>query len=214
MPFYGCAPSAFGSARARYRTLIVSAFCMACAAFAGPRAAAAQDVDVSSATRLESVMASIRARDPKAAPGLAAGFASEPQAGIRAWILRGVAALAAPQGPALFQAGLQDPSPLVRLAAAEALAKTGGAAAVADLSAALAGEKNPGVRHTIVAELGSIKTAASAAALQQALSSDPDAVVRIEAARSLRRHGGAAKRSVKNAKNDGDARVRAIANEP
>jgi HEAT repeat protein len=188
---------------------------MACALLASITRAGAQGVDVSSTTRLESVMASIRARDPRAVPGLAAAFGAETEGSIRAWIVRGAAALGAPQGPALFQTALQDPSPLVRMAAVEALAKTQGAKAVPDLAAALAAETNAGVRHAIVAGLGSIRTAASAAALRQALTGDNDPNVRIQAARSLRRHGSAAaKQAVRDAKNDRDARVRAIANEP
>ena len=214
MPFLGCAPSA-SYTRARYGTLIVSAFCMACAAFAFVPRAGAQSVDVSSTTRLESVMASIRARDPKAASGLAVRFDAETQPGIRAWLVRGVAALDSPHGAALARKALQDASPLVRMAAAEALAGVDGAKAVADLSAALAGEKNAGVRNNIVFWLGSIKSPASAAALQAALAGDSDSNVRVQAARALQRHGTrSARQAVKNAKNDSDARVRAIANEP
>jgi HEAT repeat protein len=214
MPFYGCAPSGLSLARARYRTLIVSAFYMACALLSCVGRAAAQSVAASSGTRLEAVMASIRARDPQAVPALTAQFAGEPQPSIRAWIVRGVAALGAPQGPALFQSALQDSSPLVRMAAVEALAKSSGAGAVPDLTALLAAENNAGVRHAAAAALGSIKTPASAAALQQALGEDADPNVRIQAARSLRRHGAAGKRAAKGARNDQDPRVRAVANEP
>ena len=175
----------------------------------------AQGVDVSSTTRLESVMASIRARDPKAAHGLAAQYDSEAQPGIRAWLVRGAARLDAPRGALLARKALSDASPVVRMATAEALAGADGAKAVPDLTAALAGEKNAGVRHNIVFWLGQIKTPASRAALQQALAADADPNVRIQAARSLQRHGSAAARkSVKDAKNDRDARVRAIADEP
>ena len=213
MPFLGSAPFA-SYTRARYRTLIVSAFCMACASLAVTRAGA-QGVDVSSTTRLESVMTSIRARDLGAVPDLTSRFAAEPEADIRAWIVRGVAFLGAPQGPALFRTALRDSSPVVRMAAAQALAQTQGAKAAAELAAALTGESSGGVRHAIVESLGSIKTAASAAALRAALAGDADPNVRIQAARSLQRQGtAAAKRAVKAAKNDPDARVRAIANEP
>ena len=202
-------------ARARYGTLILSAFCMACALFAFAPAAAAQGVDVSSTTRLEGVLASIRARDPKAAPGLIVQFAVEPEPGIRAWILRAVAALKAPQGPALFQTGLRDGSPLVRMAAVEVLAGAQGAAAVPDLAAALAGEANAGVRNTIVFWLGTIKTPASTAALRQALSADADPNVRVEAARSLKQQGtGSARQALRAARGDSDARVRGIVDEP
>ncbi|MDE2510367.1 MAG: HEAT repeat domain-containing protein [Elusimicrobia bacterium] len=188
---------------------------MAFAAFAFAPAAAAQGVDVSSGTRLESVMASIRARDPKAGPDLAARFDAEPEPGIRAWIVRGAAVVKAPQGPALFKKALGDPSALVRLAAAEAMAQTQGAAAAGDLAAALASEANAGVRHTIAFWLGTMKVPAAEAALSAALSGDADANVRAEAARSLKRTGGrAARRDLKRGKNDADARVRAIADEP
>lgn len=214
MPFSGCTPSA-SPARARYRTLLSAMFCMACALFAGIGSLAAQGVDVSSGTRLESVMASIRARDPLAGPDLSARFDTEPQAGIRAWIVRGLVVLKAPQGPSLFKAALRDSSPLVRQAAVEALAQTQGVAAVPDLAAALAAESNAGVRNSIVFWLGSFKTTASATALQGALSGDADANVRVQAARSLKRQGtSGAKKHLKGGKSDRDARVRAIANEP
>jgi hypothetical protein len=213
MPFYGCAPSA-SYTRARYRTLIVSAFCMACALFAVTRACA-QGVDVSSTTRLESVMTSIRARDPKAASGLAAQFDSEIQPGIRAWIVRGAAILSARRGATLARKALQDASPLVRMAASEALANADGVKAVPDLTAALAAEKNAGLRDNIVFWLGSINSPAAVAALQSALAGDSDPNVRVQAARALQRQAtGPARRAVKNAKKDPDSRVRAIANEP
>ena len=175
----------------------------------------ALDVSASSATRLESVMAIMRARDPKAAPRLAARFDGETQPAIRAWLVRGAAALDARRGAVLARKALQDANPMVRLAAAEALAKADGVKAVADLSTALAGEKNPGVRHGIVARLGAIKSPAAVAALQSALSGDPDPSVRLQAARSLQRQGTApALQAVKNAAKDADPRVRAIANGP
>src|SRR5438105_2813355 len=62
MPFYGCTPSA-SSTRARYRTLIVSAFCMACSFafnFVVARAAAAPLPDVT--VQVKSARTSIRAR--------------------------------------------------------------------------------------------------------------------------------------------------------
>ena len=215
MPFCGSAPFDPSYTCARYRTLIVSAFSMACALFAFAPVAAAQGVDVSSTTRLEGVLASIRARDPKAAPGLIAQFAVETEPGIRAWIVRGTAGLDVPTGAVLARKALSDASALVRMAAAEALVKADGPDAVADLAAALAGETNAGVRHNIVSWLGSIKTGAARAALQQALAGDSDPNVRIQAARSLQRLGSAAaKKAVKAAKNDPDPRVRAIANEP
>ena len=215
MPFYGCTPSDSTSARARYRTLIVSAFCMACAVVVGVLSAAAQDVDVSSGTRLESVMALIRARDAKAGPELAARFDAEPQPGIRAWIVRGEGVLKAAEGPALFKKALGDTSAIVRLAAVDALAQTVGPSSVADLNAAMAVETSAGVRHTIASWLGTFKTAASRTALQQALTGDKDPNVRVQAARSLKQHGtGAARQALKAAKNDPDGRVRGIANEP
>ncbi len=134
-------------------------------------------------------MTAMRARDRQAASGLAADFKNEPQPAIRAWILRALAAVPVSRGAAVMSAALHDNSALVRLAAAEALARTSGAEAVAQLAAALETESNPGVRHAITDCLGSIKTADSAAALQRALAQDSDANVRAQAARSLRRHG-------------------------
>ncbi|MDE2141255.1 MAG: HEAT repeat domain-containing protein [Elusimicrobia bacterium] len=193
----------------------LSAFYLACALVAGAGGAAAQGVDVSSTTRLDGVMASIRARDPKAGADLAARFDAEPAAGIRAWIVRGEAALKAPQGPALFKKALADASPLVRAAAAEALAQSQGAVAVPDLAAALAAEANAGVRLTITFWLGTMKTPASSSALGRALVGDADANVRVQAARSLKQHGTReARRALKAAKGDQDERVRGVVNEP
>ena len=201
MPAEGCALFCF-RVRARYRMLILSAFCMACAAFAaGPAAAqsvaasSTTQVDTSSTTRLESVMAVIRARDPLAGPGLAARFDAESQPAIRAWIVRGVAALGAPRGERFFRRALRDPSALVRLAAVEASAKSAGAQAVPELSAALAAETNAGVRHGIMAALGAIDTPESAAALQSAQTGDRDANVRAQAAQGLRQHRERKRRS-------------------
>jgi HEAT repeat protein len=172
-------------------------------------------VAVSSSTRLEAVMVSIRARDPRAGAGLAAQFAAEPQAGIRAWIVRGVAQLKAPEAPALCRTALQDRSALVRLAAVEALADASGPDAVADLAAVLEGETNAGVRHAAVERLGAIATPASEAVLAQALNGDEDANVRVQAARSLQRHGSAsARRALRAAAGaDADAGVRRAAGE-
>lgn len=187
---------------------------MACAVFAVSRAGA-QGVDVSSTSRLESVMNVIRARDPKAGHELAARFDVETEPVIRAWIVRGAAVIKAPQGPALFERGLADSSPQVRLAAAEAMAQARGAAAAADLTAALAGEPNAGVRSAIAFWLGTMPTPAAEKGLRQALLGDANANVRAQAARSLKRTGGsAARRDLKRGRSDADARVRAIADEP
>ncbi len=187
---------------------------MACAAFVSVARAGAQGVDVSSGTRLEAVMASIRARDPRAGADLAARFDAEPEPGIRAWIVRGAAVIKAPQGPALFKKALGDPSALVRLAAVEAMAQAQGAAAAGDLASALTGETSAGVRNTIVFWLGTMKVPAAEAALSGALTGDADANVRVQAARSLKLTGGsAARRDLKQGKKDADARVRAIADE-
>lgn len=195
--------------------LTLSAFCMACVLFVGVGAAVAQSVDVSSTTRLDSVMTSMRARDPKAVPDLAARFAVEPVASIRAWIVRAVSRLDAKGGLALLESGLQDRNPEVRIAAAEALGKLGGAEAAADLAAALGAETNSGVRAGIAFWLGTFKDAASALALGQALAADPDPNVRVQAAQSLKRYGTrAARQALKAAKGDKDERVRGAADEP
>lgn len=187
---------------------------MAFAAFSITRASAQDDVDVSSGTRLESVMAAVRARDAKAAPALAARFAGETNAAVRAAIVRGVAVLSPAGGAALAKTALSDPQPAVRLAGAESLARAQDAAAVPDLAAALAGETNAGVRHTIAFWLGSFKTPAARAALAQALGSDPDPNVRVQAALSLQRHGtSAARAALKAGRSDSDERVRRIAGE-
>jgi hypothetical protein len=214
MPCYGCATSV-SFTRARYRMPSLSALFMACALTVCAGAAEAQGVAVSSTTRLETVMTAIRTHDRKAARGMSAQFDAEAVPGIRAWLVRGAAGLDAPRGAALARKALKDPSPLVRLAAVEALAQTDGAKAVPDLTAALAGEKSQGVRHGVVFWLGQLKTPAAETALESALAGDADPNVRIQAARSLKHHGTpAARQAVKNAKNDRDPRVRAIANEP
>ncbi|MDE2141054.1 MAG: HEAT repeat domain-containing protein [Elusimicrobia bacterium] len=195
--------------------LILSAFYLAYALVAGAEAAAGQGVDVSSTTRLDGVMASIRARDPKAGADLAARFAGEAEPGIRAWIVRGEAVLKAPQGPTLFKRALADASPLVRAAAVEALAQSQGAAVAPDLAVALTSETNAGVRLTIAFWLGTMTTPASSSALGRALAGDADANVRVQAARSLKQHGTReARRALKAAKDDQDERVRGVVNEP
>jgi len=194
--------------------LTLSAFYLACVLFVGVGAAVAQSVDVSSTTRLNSVMAFMRARDPKAVPDLAARFAVEPVASIRAWIVRAVSRLDAKGGLALLESGLQDQNPEVRIAAAEALGKLGGAEAAADLAATLGTEISPGVRASIAFWLGTFKDAVSAAALGQVLASDPDSNVRVQAARSLKQQGTrAARQALKAVKDDRDERVRGIADE-
>lgn len=204
----------FHCARARRGTPILSALFLACAVLASAQAAPDAATD-DPAPRVEAVQAAVRAKNAAAAPALAAGFAAEPSPAVRAALVRGVAALDPVRGAALAKAALTDPLPVVRLAAAEALALSSGAAAVPDLVAALAAETNAGVRHTIVFWLGSFKTPAARAALAQALGNDADPNVRVQAARALQRHGTpAAKNALKGAQTDSDPRVRAIADEP
>lgn len=184
---------------------------MACALFGGAGAAAAQGADASAAARLDNVLAAVRARDPKAAPDLAARFVVEPVGSIRAWIVRGVSRLDAKGGLPLFESGLQDRDPEVRIAAAEALGKLGGAKAAADLAAALDAEAGAGVRATIAFWLGTFKDAASAAALGRALAADPDPNVRVQAAHSLKRVGTSrAGSELEKGSKDPDERVRRV----
>jgi HEAT repeat protein len=178
-------------------------------------AALSASVSASSATRLEGVLGSIRARDPQAAPGLADQYDTEKQPAIRSWIVRGVATLDGRRGADLARRALQDPHPQVRLAAAEALVNADGEKAVPDLVAALAGEKNAGVRNGIVIWLGGLKSPAVVAALAKILSGDQNSDVRLQAAVQLKRNGSTdAKQAVKNAGKDSDKRVRALANAP
>lgn len=201
----------FFPARARYRTLIASVLCLACATVL-----AAQDVGVDDPTaRMEAVSTAVRARDPKAAVAMVAGYQDEKSPAVRAALVRGVAVLDPVRGGVLAQTASSDLQPSVRLAAAEALAKSQGTASVPALVAALNAETNAGVRHTIIFWLGTFKTAAARAALAQALGTDSDPNVRLQAARSLQRHGTKAARAALAAgKNDSDSRVRSIADEP
>lgn len=216
MPFLGCVSSSFLYARARHSMLpLLAAFCVACALSIRAHAQDSAPAATDPAVRIEAVQAALRAKDASAAPDFAASYAGEAVPSVRAALVRGVAALDPVRGGVLARAALTDPQPIVRLAAAESLAQSQGAASVPDLVGALAEETNAGVRHTIVFWLGSFKTAVARAALAQALAEDKDPNVRLQAARSLQRHGTTAARNALNAaKTDADKRVRAIANEP
>lgn len=207
MPVHGCAPSAF-HARARYRTPLLAALCMACAVFASAQAAPAVDA------RAAAVQAAIRAKDLDALRAAAARFDAETSTAARGWIVRGLGALDPAGGMPVFEKALGDADPQVRADAAAALGAAGGAQAAADLAAALAAEKNPGVRQTIAFWLGSFKDAASTRALGQALKGDADANVRIQSAHSLKRAGTReARKQLKQADGDDDERVRQAAHE-
>lgn len=198
--------------RARCGMLLFAAFFLACASYARAQAPAGASVVQD---RLDAVDAAVRSRDAKAASALIANFSSEPTPAVRAALVRGVARLDGSRGGALARVALLDSQPFVRMAAAEALVQSQGDGAVGDLIAALGSETNDGVRHAIVGWLGGFKTAAARMALQQAISSDPNPNVRLQAARSLKRQGTpAARTALDTAKLDSDVRVRKIANEP
>lgn len=225
MPITGWSVSVF-HARARYRTLTLSALCMACALAAAAQTAPAGD---SAADRRKAGIArvqdAIRRRDLSAVPD----FKSEDDPAVRAWIARAAARLDAKNGLKALEAALADPAAEVRLAAAEELgqkaadAKSADAApATLDLAAALAGEKSPGVRQTIVFWLGATEHPSALAAVSQAVDSDPDANVRAEAAQGLARlrrtaqtpaARKAARDALKKAPQDPDERVRKIGHE-
>lgn len=218
MTVFGCAVPSFHYARARCGTLPLAAFFLACA---GASFAAAPVVDVSSATRLERVMASIRARDPREAAPLAESFASEPRPEIRAWVLRGAVRLDPRAGAILAKTALSDPDPVVRLSAVQALGETVGAAAVPALGAALVSETAVGVRQAIVFWLGGSSSGDAVAVVAKALASDPDPNVRAEAAQALDLLGrsvrgsarSSARQALKKARQDPDERVRRLAHD-
>lgn len=172
--------------------------------------AGAPDADA----RVAAVQAATAARDHGRVAEFSDDFASEPSPRVRAALVRAVATLDPVKGGILAKAAMADSQPFVRMAGAEALAQTQGAASVPDLAAAFATERNAGVRHSIAFWLGAFSTPAARSALAQALA-DADPNVRLQAARSLQRHGNSAARSaLKAAKNDSDPRVRGVANEP
>jgi len=178
-------------------------------------AAFSQTLSTSSAEqRIEAIQASIRARDFAAAGGLLSAFNMEPAPSARAWIVDAVGALAPAKGLALFEKALSDRDAEVRGAAVQALGALGGPRAAADIAAALAAEKNPGLRHAMAFWLGTFKDDASVEALDKALGSDPVASVRLQAAHSLKWIGTEnAKRRLKKAASDPDARVRGLGHE-
>ena len=189
--------------------------CAAARAQAAPAPASPAEqyaVAASSADRMDAVMDAIRSKETSQTAWLINDFNSESEPGIRAWMIRGVADLSPQKGLSLFEQGLKDPSAWVRLAAADALGRMGGAQAVSDLSAALASEKNPGVRQSAAFWLGRIGGAAATQALGQRLQFDSNPNVRLEAARALSRVKGArAAQELRKGRNDADERVRRVA---
>ncbi|HVC09387.1 MAG TPA: HEAT repeat domain-containing protein [Elusimicrobiota bacterium] len=174
--------------------------------------AAQYSAAASSSARLDAVMGAIRSDEASQAAWLINDFSAESVPGIRAWMIRGVADLAPQKGLSFFEQGLKDPSAWVRLAAADALGKMGGAQAVSDLSAVLASEKNPGVRQSAASWLGRIGGTSAITALGQRLQFDANPNVRLEAAWVLSRMRGAqAAQELRKGRNDADERVRRAA---
>ncbi len=134
MPFYGCAPSSFLASRARYRTLNVSAFSLACvfaSLFAlSIRARAAQAPDVSS--QLKSARAGVRARAAQdviehrakaSGDALNAAAAAETIPEVRIRLLTASFSVDASSATPFLVAALRnDKSPMVRAVSAQILA--------------------------------------------------------------------------------------------
>ena len=190
MPFRGFASFA-SYTRARYRTLIVSAFSMAFAAFAiNNTRASAQGVDVSTTTRLEKTAASIRARDRKAKANLNALIAAEPDGQERTKLAALLWQLPAQDATVSdYDAALADADARVRLTAVVGLGKRAGAAAAARLEKLLASDPVSGVREAAAFWLGQPGRESSAPALGAALTQDKDPQVRVQAAQALSRLG-------------------------
>ncbi len=212
MPIQGWSAS-FLHARARYRTLILSAFCMACAvSLRAPAAAAAP------APAAVDPVADLRplavARDPSAGGRILAALRQGPPALRRAALVSLLSNL--PPGTVSVKdmsPWLSDPDAAVRGRAATAVGRLGGKAAVRALLP-LAADPNPGVRLTAVFWLGALRDPAATAALGRTLSGDSNADVRTQAARALKRVGTRrARRELRGASRDEDARVRRAARE-
>ncbi|MDE1977432.1 MAG: HEAT repeat domain-containing protein, partial [Elusimicrobia bacterium] len=161
---------------------------------------------------LDAVMGAIRSNSPAQAAWLINDFNSESVPAIRAWMIRGVADVAPRQGLSLFEQGLKDQSPWVRLAAVDSLGKMGTPQAVSDLAGVLSQEMNPGVRQSAAYWLGKIGGALAVAALGQSLTADSNPNVRVQAAQALLAAGTPqARRALAAGENDADERVRQIA---
>jgi HEAT repeat protein len=209
MPTQGWTASSF-HARARYRTLIVSAFCMACAVSLRAQPAAPAEGKAAPEPAAVAEARGLALRHQKGAKTrVQALIRAEGDAAVRARLVSIQAALPAKeQSAADYDAALTDADPGVRLAAVNAVGKLPGREAGTRLVAALADAK-PGVRLAAAFWLGQPGHSGAAAALSRVLASDPDANVRLAAAQGLSRMGTrAARRLLRGAASDRDERVR------
>ncbi|MDE2491019.1 MAG: HEAT repeat domain-containing protein [Elusimicrobia bacterium] len=211
MPMSGWGASVF-HARARYRTLILSAFCMACAV--PLRAQAAPAVDASTVAPAEPASVAeghdlVIRRDRGAKARLLALAAQETDPSAKAKLIYLLGNLPVKDlAPADFDAALADPDPGVRLAALLGLGRIPGTAAESRLVKALS-DPNPGVRQGAAFWLGQAAHAGAAADLGRALTQDRNSDVRLAAAEALSRLGTtAARRELRRGANDPDPRVR------
>jgi len=220
MPFLGCAPSAF-HVRARYRTLIVSAFCMACAVLSALAAPAAKKparakAELSSPKLDERLQALEDMRLGRAqAPGevLWTAWETEKEPLVRVRLLQ---VLSLTQGGAalteLAAALRYDPTPMVRQAAAQELGRfASDARASQALLGALSADSAAEVRYACALGLALSDTPTAAAALEKA-ATDADPALRRQAAFSLKRHKSVKARQVlKKLEKDADPSVRQMA---
>ena len=234
MPFQGSASSS-SYTRARYRTLIVSAFCMACSfafifvsrAHAAPARAAvvaavqapaptgdvtAQLKSSSSHTRAQAVQAVIDHRARASADALTAASLTEANPEIRLRMLMAAFQIDRSSAvPFLVGALSGDASPLVRAAAAQILIRVGPNDAVlkAFLNC-LSNEKDLDVRRSCASGLGYHHTPDAVKALD-AVASDPDPELRRRAGSALLRHpkSAAIEKILDRLENDRDTSVAA-----
>lgn len=137
--------------------------------------------------RAAEVLGDIGPQAGAAAPALAHALSAD-DALVRyeaATALSRMGRAARPAVLALGAALARDPSPAVRLRAAEALGQAGDVEAWTVLGLALRRDRSPGVRERAATAIGALRGPGHEAALATAASDDPDARVRAAAARAL-----------------------------
>ncbi|MEZ6184519.1 MAG: HEAT repeat domain-containing protein [Planctomycetota bacterium] len=159
--------------------------------------------------RLAALVLTTRPAPPAAQPALVrAADAGEPDARVRAFAVEALAQLEDPAFEPTLSRALEDPDPLVRGAAKQALARLGEALSVEQLAALVRGDG----RLDAVAELIAEKDGPRATELLLQLSQHPDVATRREALRGLsERDEAAARRALEGALTDRDPQVRVFA---
>jgi hypothetical protein len=120
---------------------------------------------------------------------LTAAIRNEPDALIRAEIVRTLGCYPDPSADAILQTALMDPDADVRIAACEAWGKRGSAQAAALLAPVLTSDVKQDVRLAAARALGKIKDPQAVAALGEALT-DPDPAMQYRAVLSLKESTG------------------------